>query len=128
VENSHYLNLFPDAIEGTLFSFGASYEPETTLAHGEGYWLRFSDQGMNELSGIELTSVTIALNENWNLISGITSETSIYSIGDPNNIIIPGTFYAFNESYELTEILEPGKGYWVRSNGEGEVTLSSQGR
>jgi len=125
VENSHYLNLFPDAIEGTLFTFGASYEPETTLAPGEGYWLRFSDQGINELSGIELTSVTIALNENWNLISGITNETSIYSIGDPNNIIIPGTFYAFNESYELTEILEPGKGYWVRSTSAGSINIGS---
>jgi len=80
---------------------------------------------MNELSGIELTSVTIALNENWNLISGITNETSIYSIGDPNNIIIPGTFYAFNESYEQTEILEPGKGYWVRSTSAGSINIGS---
>ena len=128
MENSQYLNLFPDAIEGTLFSFGSSYESETDLTHGTGYWLRFPDQGMNQLFGIELNSVTIALNENWNLISGITNPTSIYLIGDPNSIIIPGTFYGFNESYELTEVLEPGKGYWVRSSGGGEITLSASAR
>ena len=123
VENPNYLILFPDAIEGTLYSFQESYEPEIDLNHGEGYWLRFPEQGSNQLSGAQINSVTIQLNENWNLISGITFTTTVYSIVDPNGLIISGTFYGYNGGYESTETLEPGKGYWVRSIAQGSVTI-----
>jgi|TARA_B100001079_G_C16142503_1_gene396220 hypothetical protein len=37
---------------------------------------------------------------------------------------ISGTIYGFTLSgYSNAEILEPGKGYWVRTNGSGSITL-----
>lgn len=48
----------------------------------------------------------------------------ISDIQDPDGIIILGTIYGFTSGgYSNTENIEPGKGYWVRTNGFGSITL-----
>jgi hypothetical protein len=58
------------------------------------------------------------------LISGISSLVPVASIQDPDGLIIPGTLYEFTGDYVQAEILEPGKGYWIRSSGQGEIIIS----
>ena len=48
---------------------------------------------------------------------------NVSDISDPEGIIIPGTVFGFGESYEQTEVLEPGKAYWLRTIQSGEVRL-----
>ena len=55
----------------------------------------------------------------------MSGELSIYSVSDPDSIIVPGTLYGFNGGYEETDILVPGNGYWVRAFEAGEITLTS---
>jgi hypothetical protein len=125
VEDSYYLTVFPDAVEETLFSFDISYIQESNLEPGNGYWLRFDSEGSNTITGISIPSLTVHLSEDWNLISGITSVVDVNTISDPDELIIPETFFGFSGSYlEVTE-LEPGQGYWVRSAGEGDITISA---
>ena len=125
VEDSYYLTVFPDAIEETLFSFDISYIQESNLEPGNGYWLRFDSEGSNIITGAPISSLTVHLSEDWNLISGITSVVDVNTISDPDELIIPETFFGFSGSYlEVTE-LEPGQGYWVRSSGEGDITISA---
>jgi hypothetical protein len=51
---------------------------------------------------------------------------NVSDIQDPNGIIIPGTIYRFTpEGYSNAESLEPGKGYWVRANSSGVITLEN---
>jgi hypothetical protein len=59
------------------------------------------------------------------LISGISVNVDINNVIDPENIIIPGTLYGFNDSYVQTSELEPGKGYWLNANNSGEIMLSA---
>ena len=125
VEDPYYLSVYPDAIEETLFSFAYSYIQETEFEHGNGYWLRFDSAGTTAISGSSLSSVSVQLNEDWNLIAGLSTVTSISSISDPDNLIIPGTIYGFTGGYVEASELEPGKGYWIRSFGEGSITISS---
>jgi len=128
VEDSYYLMVFPDAVEETLFSFDISYIQESNLEPGNGYWLRFDSEGSNTITGVSIPSLTVHLSEDWNLISGITSVVDVNTITDPDELIIPETFFGFSGSYlEVTE-LEPGQGYWVRSAGEGDITISSSMR
>ena len=125
VEDSYYLTVFPDAVEETLFSFDISYIQESNLEPGNGYWLRFDSEGSNIITGVSIPSLTVHLSEDWNLISGITSVVDVNTISDPDELIIPETFFGFSGSYlEVTE-LEPGQGYWVRSAGEGDITISA---
>jgi hypothetical protein len=127
VENPYYLTIFSDAIENTLFSFDDAYAPESILIEGEGYWLRFESAGNTTITGNTINELTISLNEGWNLISGITNSFNISSIQDPDGIIIAGTVYGFaSGGYSNEEIIEPGKGYWLRANILGNIILISE--
>ena len=125
VEDSYYLALFPDAVNNTLFSFGEGYSLETNLVEGTGYWLRFDGYGSNSLIGDDFEEITVTLSEDWNMISGVSEPANVNSISDPYGLIIPNTIYSFGEGYELADVIEPGLGYWIRSYGEGNITISS---
>ena len=124
VEDSLYNSLFPEAIDGTLYSFDDGYNLETSFIQGKGYWLRFNEAGSTSISGIPINELTISLNEGWNLISGISTPLDITAIQDPDGIIIFGTVYGFtSDGYSNAENIEPGKGYWVRANNSGSIFL-----
>jgi len=128
VEDSYYLALFPDAVNNTLFSFGEGYSLETNLVEGTGYWLRFDGYGSNSLIGDDFEEITVILSEDWNMISGVSEPANVNSISDPYGLIIPNTIYSFGEGYELADVIEPGLGYWIRSYGDGNITISSDAR
>jgi hypothetical protein len=126
VENSSAITLYPESIEGTLYSFSGGYNLETNLFPGEGYWLRFNYAGSTTIAGAPMDELTISLSEGWNLISGITQPVHESDIQDSDGIIISGTLYSFTfEGYTNSEILEPGKGYWIRANSSGFISLIS---
>jgi hypothetical protein len=125
VENSAYGDLFPTSVTGTLYSFSGSYTPESELTPGAGYWLVFSDDGSDELSGEAINSLTLGLSQGWNMISGITLPVEISSVDDPENIIVPGALYEFNATYQNSSTLIPGQGYWINASADGDITISS---
>ncbi len=64
------------------------------------------------------------MNEGWNLITGISSDINVNSIQDPEGLIVSGTFFEFSSGgYLNTENLEPGRGYWVKTNSSGVITI-----
>ena len=126
VEDSNYLTIFPDAIENTLYSFDDAYTSDSIMILGEGYWLRFESAGNTTITGNSISELTISLNEGWNLVSGLSEDISIYSVSDPDSIIIPGTLYGFNEGYLETDLFVPGKGYWLRANNSGNIILITE--
>jgi glucose/arabinose dehydrogenase len=121
---SNYQEIFPESILGTLYFFDGGYMSGTDLTNGEGYWLRFPNEGFSIITGIPIYELIINLNEGWNLISGISTILDISEILDPDGIIIPGTLYSFNSGgYFNPETLEPGNGYWIRTNISGTITI-----
>ncbi len=125
VENPSYENLFPNSVTNTLFSFNGQYVSEENLVPGIGYWIRIIDEGNVSISGQAINELSISLMEGWNLISGISTPVNVQNIIDPDGLIIPGTVYGFEDGYTETETMDPGYGYWLRSSGEGEITLSA---
>ena len=124
VVDDNYLDLFPEAITGTLYAYNGSYFGAESLTPGIGYWLRFNTDGSSLVEGSEIFSLTIVLDEGWNLITGITSSIPVALIQDPAGIIVPGTIYEFDGSYENATNLIPGKGYWIRTYSGGDIILS----
>tara|TARA_B100002049_G_C15901160_1_gene299989 strand:- start:49 stop:666 length:618 start_codon:yes stop_codon:yes gene_type:complete len=116
-------NLFPESIDGTLFSFDGAYVISDTLVPGTGYWLRFESEGTTILNGIPIIWLTLGLDEGWNLITGISTPIDVSSILDSTEIIIPGTIYGYDGSYVQAEVLEPGTGYWLRAATEGAIVI-----
>ena len=125
VMDPNYLSVFPEATEGTLYSFTDSYQSVFELTMGKGYWLHFTEEGETLITGNPIAEVTIYLEGGWNLISGITFPIQVSDIDDPEELIVPGTIYIFDEVYVNSSVLEPGKAYWLYSNGSGTVSLSS---
>ena len=125
VEDASQLSLFPTSVEGTLYSFSGAYNNESALVSGEGYWLFFNSAGSDVLSGTVVNSAIISLVPGWNMIGSITQEVSVDAISDPGDIIVPGTVYGFNGSYNNATMITPGKGYWINASASGDITLSS---
>ena len=125
VDNSNYMILFPESVEGTLYSFSGGYVQESELIAGTGYWLRLLQSGTTLITGEPTYGLTVFLNTNWNLISGPSFPISAADIYDPQNLIIPGTIYEFEGGYVNVNELIPGNGYWLRSSGEGEISFDN---
>ena len=123
-DDASYMTIFPEAIEGTLYSFQDGYIQENELINGTGYWLRLVNSSSVTFTGEEINTLTISLSPGWNLITGFTQGIPVDSIYDPQDLIVPGTVYGFDESYVQISTLAPGKGYWLRSSGNGEIFLS----
>ena len=129
VENSSAQLLFPESIENTLFSFTeGGYSQESQLNSSIGYWLRFQSEGIASITGQAINELSINLSEGWNMISGISQTVNVNSIYDPEQLIIDGTVYGFDDGYQPADTIEPGKGYWLRSSGEGTIILTASNR
>ena len=115
--------VFPESLEGTLYSFDGGYSLATALTPGSGYWLMFGWETNTQITGTAINSIEIQLFEGWNLITGISTSVQLENIVDPENLIVTGTVYGFQESYEQVEILYPGKGYWLKSSGDGVIIV-----
>jgi hypothetical protein len=83
--------------------------------------------GTGSVTGLSLDQLDVGLNAGWNLLSGLSFPIDVNTINDPQEIIIPFTYYQFDGAYILTEVLEPGTGYWVRTSGEGTVEMIFDG-
>ena len=127
VFNGHYLNLFPNAIPNTLYGFNGTYVPYDTLRIGKGYWLRFPAGEAANIEGYPVNSNDLVLNQGWNMISGISCDVALNDVGDPGNIIIPSTLYAFEQTYVPSDTIKQGEGYWIRVNANGTITLDCGG-
>ncbi len=125
VEDNSVISVFPESIEGTLFSFNESYIQQDELTPGTGYCLRFESEGTSLISGTSINSLNLELNGGWNLISGISTDIDVNMINDPGGIIIPGTIYGYNGSYVQSEMIEPGNGYWLRTLQAGSINIST---
>ena len=123
VEDSGYESFFEGAVSGTLYSFDNGYTLETELVPGTGYWVRLDSDELVNFTGGPIQEIIIQLNEGWNLISGISIPVPVENIVDSEGIIISGTIYQYSEGYTPSEFIEPGRAYWVRSSGEGEVIV-----
>lgn len=123
VDNSYEV-VFPDATAGTLYEFSGTYVNASNLVPGNGYWLNFPEAGANILNGEQINNLSISLSTGWNLISGISSPVSVDQIDDINSIIVPGTVYGFDGTYQNSSTLEPGKGYWINATEAGDIAVS----
>tara|TARA_Y100000588_G_C14280770_1_gene937019 strand:+ start:14952 stop:16682 length:1731 start_codon:yes stop_codon:yes gene_type:complete len=126
VDDNSYENLFPNAQSGTLYSFDGIYQGQEMLEPGNGYLIRLNMGGDVSFLGYQMYDLSIALSTGWNLFSGLSLPVSsdvVYG----HEFIQNGTIYGLDGIYFSAETIEPGMGYWVRANSEGELNISSDG-
>jgi surface protein len=123
-DHTNFSQLFPNAAASTLFAYTNTYQNKETLEPGKGYWIRTNQAGSTTLRGAPIESLNLELQTGWNLISGPSESVAVSNIEDSDEIIIPGSIFGFNGSYVNATNIEAGRGYWVRTNQAGTITLS----
>jgi hypothetical protein len=117
--------IFSNGIDGTFFSHLGGYAEASEFTAGVGYWIRLSDAETVAIEPPLLNSVTIDFEPGWYLISGPGLPVDFNNIEDPDNLLVAETLKGYDSGYFDADTLSPGRGYWVRSEGTGSVTISS---
>jgi hypothetical protein len=114
---------------GYLFEYDpltrAYVEPEM-LEIGKAYfYLCFRDTIYN-IIGEELDSVTKGIHRGWNLIGGLTHPVSLsdFYFSPSGLLLMPPV--TWDGAYVELDTLRPGRGCWVLSNSDGEITITNR--
>ena len=119
-------NLFPGSKSAAYYFDAASqgYKPEDTLKHGIGYWIKYSRDTILPITGTKLLIDTINVTAGWNII-GSLSDTISVSCVDPLGTTIQSQFFGYKEGYIASDMIIPGRGYWVKVSNDGQLVLKS---
>lgn len=115
-------DLFPSSISNAYsFSEQQGYFAVDSLENGKGYWLKFPANQLLNICGMPLVEKQIAINGGWNIIGGFETDVPVsLLITDPPNII-RSYFFGYNNGYFISNILQPGKAYWVKTSQNGII-------
>jgi hypothetical protein len=118
--------LFPSAIS-TAYRYDplSGYQAASEMSNGLGYWLKFAVPEYISISGASSDSINIAVLPGWNLIGSVSEPVSTGAVlqNPPNNVT--SLYYGYNGGYVQSDTIHPGKGYWVKVDQAGTLTLRS---
>jgi photosystem II stability/assembly factor-like uncharacterized protein len=116
--------LFPTATT-PAFAYASSYVVRDSLNPGEGFWMKFSGAQLTPYAGDSLAADTIQVHTGWNLIGALSRGFAVSSVVQipPGIVITP--FFGYGGSYGSITTLQPGKGYWVKVNSDGQLVIHS---
>jgi len=109
----------------SVLQYAFWYDPENhsyqmvsiyDMQPGKGYWVFATDNCNITACGEPLLNYSIELKKGWNMIGAPALPADFSNPQtDPPNSVSPYAFWynPENNSYELTQTLEPTKGYWV---------------
>lgn len=120
--NNSVQNLYPHAVS-PAYSFQNGYVVQQSLTPGAGYWLKFNANDVVVHTGQPTEKLTIPLFQGWNIIGDLSSpiETRLIESDPPN--IISSSFFGYSNGYSVSEILQPGRAYWVKVSELGNLIL-----
>lgn len=106
-----------------VFDQSSGYVAHDTLRNGEGFWLKFPSAQTVSVAGLPLLADTIHVRPGWNLIGMISTPVAVSSIVQIPSGLITAGYYEYQGMYVITDTLQPGKGYWVKVNQDGELVI-----
>ncbi len=116
--------LFPGAAS-RAFSYQANYHAEDVLAGGAAYWLKFTTGQQIALNGSPVMSGSINVVPGWNLVGSISVPVNVSSITSNPPAIKTSQFFGYAGKYAVSDVITPGKGYWVKVDQAGTLLMSA---
>jgi hypothetical protein len=117
--------VFPGSTSNSLFSYQKVYTLEETLLRGRGYWLHFPEEVTLDYDGLAQVPLQLSLQLGWNLIAGGSYELSPDQIVDESGILLEGTLIGWENLYEPSSTLQPGRGFWIQTSRAGQISVPS---
>lgn len=125
-ENNTVSGVFPTAISGAFaYDPSAGYVPSSVLGPGKGYWLKFGAADDVMFVGSAIYRDTIGVHAGWNMIGAISWPVPVENISTTPDTIKVSHFFGYERGYHILDTLLPTKGYWVKSNSDGAIILST---
>lgn len=119
-------SVFPGS-SSAVFTYSGSYLRAEYVHHGVGYWVKYDTATSLSAAGGDVLLDTIWLNSRWNLVGSLSLPIPAASaITDPPGLLTTG-FYGFSAltGYQAADSLRPGRGYWIKSSGQGRLLITS---
>src|SRR5262249_39030917 len=85
VSNNSVAALFPTATS-RAFSYNGTYQSNTTMSHGPGYWVKFTGAQSPEVVGCLNYYDTIGINPGWNIIGSVADTVPVGSLTTSANL------------------------------------------
>jgi hypothetical protein len=121
--------LYPNKTSNAFrFIPGSGYEaiPDTEqLQMGYGFWLKFGAPDTIYKPGLKVLSATIPAEEGWNLVGTISEDVDANMVTSDPEGLIASQFFGYNNGYIEASTLKPGKAYWVKTSGAGNLIMNS---
>jgi hypothetical protein len=104
-----------------------SYAIKTELANGHGYWVNYSNSRDIKYFGFPINNLTVNIPKSgWHMIGSISQPLPINKItSNPPGIIVSNSIFEYSGGYRQANTLEPGKGYWIKVNQNGQLILDA---
>lgn len=122
--NMNINSLFPEAASNAYY-YDNGYIQISQAEVGKAFWLKFNSPSVKSFTGTPKNSININLNAGWNLIGPLHNNIPVTSISTNPPGILSSPFFEFNEGYQTAETLKAGKGYWIKANSNGILTITS---
>ncbi|MGE5363721.1 MAG: M6 family metalloprotease domain-containing protein [Bacteroidota bacterium] len=106
-----------------VYTYSDGYQQVTDLEEGRGYWLKSAASRVFPLTGSNIGVQTIPVKTGWNMIGLYNSESSVENISSTPDGIIVSQYYEYGSDYNISSVLQPGKGYWVKVNADGYLVV-----
>ncbi|MDI6766397.1 MAG: T9SS type A sorting domain-containing protein, partial [Bacteroidota bacterium] len=99
------------------------YEEAYELYPGIGYWVKFGSSENIIYRGVPVYKCTANVQEGWNLIGSLMQNIPASKVIFQNTTRT-SNFFEYTGSYVPSDILIPGKGYWVKVSQAGKIILN----
>ncbi|MFI5253144.1 MAG: hypothetical protein ACHQQQ_12030, partial [Bacteroidota bacterium] len=103
------------------------YVQSESLSQGVGYWMKLPEGILSDtvihFAGTGVVEETLMVTKKWNLIGSLSVPVAVMDLIEVPNGMFTSSFYGYDGSYQAADTLYPGRGYWVKSAGEGKLIL-----
>jgi hypothetical protein len=116
--------LFPTSVDNSTWRYTGGYISTSTLPAGTGFWTKFPPTPASQsqmIIGRRIESLDITVVRGWNLIGSVD-----HTIPAPSGGIISGAIFLYSGGYNIATSLAPGKGFWLKANAAGTITLGGE--
>ncbi len=110
-----------------LYAYSSGYVPCESLKTGRGYWLRFPADQCISIDGQDVVVESLDVVDGWNLVGSLSVPIYTDQITSDPPVMVTSRFFEYDKTYTPTDVLDAGKGYWVKVSGNGKLILSFSG-
>lgn len=117
--------IFPSA-SSHAFTYDTGYVIKDTLQSGIGYWIKYPAAQTVSINGSSMFVDTIPVAAGWNMIGSTTVPLPVSSIGSVPSGLTTSEFFTYRGGgYTVSDTIEPGVGYWIKSSQPGKLIVST---